>query len=162
MRTVRLHRPYLLLQLPLDVSSKQGGSVHYGPIHHGWWSCGTPLHGQTDMTENITFPQIHWQVEINRVKVHPAGTSVISAFSEGFYNDGPWGNIFWNIHKWPTHLSPWHPLIFIFLILFYIYKLNKYVTDSEINDQLTHGTPDQTLNACTYLFSSFFTKSIFW
>ena len=126
MRTVRLHQPYLLLQLPLDVSSRQEGlyaKVQYIMVDG---HMGPPsMDRQTWLKTN--FPQIHWQVEMNRVKVHPAGTSVISAFSEGFYNDGPWGNIFWNIHKWPTHLSPWHPLIFIFLILFYIYKLNKHL-----------------------------------
>ena len=36
---------------------------------------------------------------------HPAGTSVISALSEGFYNGGLWENIFWSIHKWLIDLN---------------------------------------------------------
>ena len=42
------------------------GAVQGGPIHHGWWFRGTSspppwIERQTHMTEDITFPQLHWR-----------------------------------------------------------------------------------------------------
>ena len=36
-----------------------------GPMHHGYWSDGTPSPNKmTDVTENITLPQLHWRAVI--------------------------------------------------------------------------------------------------
>ena len=37
--------------------------VQWSPMHHGYWSHGTPI---THMTENITFPQLRWRAVITQ------------------------------------------------------------------------------------------------
>ena len=60
--------------------------------------------------KSIWIAQGFWFYKFQKTKpYHPAGTSVISALFEGFYNNGLWEKIFWSIRKLPKHSTQkWH------------------------------------------------------